>query len=137
MTRPGHFLANHVKYGGIGHSVKILLFSKNSARQTKVLVVGYAIKDRFGQVIFGTNTHHLSGAVESVVVGEMIEYAFQFPANFGVGTYSVAVAAHRDEVHIGANYEWRDLATIFNVISGSESQFVGSAWIPPALEVTR
>jgi lipopolysaccharide transport system ATP-binding protein len=129
----------------LGELIEVVRVGENITLKVKIsantaiprLVVGYAIKDRFGQVIFGTNTHHLSGAVESVVVGEMIEYAFQFPANFGVGTYSVAVAAHRDEVHIGANYEWRDLATIFNVISGSESTFVGSAWIPPVLEISR
>ena len=45
--------------------------------------------------------------------------------------------AHRDDVHLGVNYEWRDLAAIFNVISGTECPFVGSAWIPPALEISR
>jgi len=128
-----------------GEPIEVVRVGENIALKVKIianapiprLVVGYAIKDRFGQVIFGTNTDHLSGVVETVIAGELIEYVFQFPANFGVGTYSIAVAAHRDDVHIGANYEWRDLATIFNVISGGETAFVGSAWIPPELEITR
>lgn len=132
-------------FNGLGQLIEVVRVGENITLQVKIranspipkLVVGYAIKDRFGQVIFGTNTHHLSGVVESVAIGEIVEYSFNFPANFGIGTYSVAVAAHRDDVHIGANYEWRDLATIFNVISGGEAPFVGSAWIPPGLEITR
>lgn len=101
------------------------------------LVVGYYIKDRLGQVIFGTNTHHLSKVVTNLLAGEIIAYHFNFSANFGVGTYSIGVAAHRDDVHIGVNYEWRELAMIFNVISSSEPQFIGCTWVPPILEIMR
>jgi lipopolysaccharide transport system ATP-binding protein len=101
------------------------------------LVIGYAIKDRLGQVIFGTNTHHLSGVVKDLKADETIEYLFHFSANFGLGTYSVAVAAHRDDVHLGVNYEWRDLAAIFTVISSGQPEFIGSSWIPPRLDIKR
>ena len=120
----------------VGQSVTLriqIIATKN----VDALVVGYAIKDRLGQVIFGTNTHHLSGVVKDLKADEAIECLFHFSANFGLGTYSVAVAAHRDDVHLGVNYEWRDLAAIFTVISSGQPEFIGSSWIPPRLDIKR
>lgn len=128
-----------------GQSIEVLSVGQSVTLKIKVvaiqsvdaLVVGYAIKDRLGQVIFGTNTHHLLGVVKDLKAGEIVEYLFHFPANFGLGTYSIAVAAHRDEVHLGVNYEWRDLAAIFTVIPSNETTFIGSAWIPPTMDINR
>jgi len=39
------------------------------------------------------------------------------------------------ENHLNKNYEWRDLALIFNVKSGDESSFIGSSWIDPTIEI--
>jgi lipopolysaccharide transport system ATP-binding protein len=101
------------------------------------LVVGYVIKDRLGQQVFGTNTHHMGCKLVSLQVGEDIEYRFDFEANFGPGSYSVAVALHANDVHIGSNYEWQDLALVFNVLNISKPEFVGLAWVPPVLECSR
>lgn len=128
-----------------GRPIEVVKVGQDIALKVKIrvdvdvdaLVIGYAIKDRLGQVIFGTNTHHLHNVIRDLKAGELIDYVFSFPANFGCGNYSVAVAAHRDAQHIGENYEWRDLATIFTVVSAGQSEFVGSAWIPPTLEIKR
>jgi len=101
------------------------------------LVVGYVIKDRLGQHVFGTNTHHLGKALKALETGEKLEYRFDFEMNLGPGSYSVAVALHANEVHIGSNYEWRDLALVFNVVNTSKPQFVGMAWVPTAVECIR
>lgn len=101
------------------------------------LVVGYMIKDRLGQPVFGTNTHHLKCKMERVPKGQIVAYKFLFAANLGEGTYSIAVALHTDETHIGKNYEWRDLALVFNVINMDKNTFVGVAWLPPGLEETQ
>ena len=101
------------------------------------LVVGYVIKDRLGQHVFGTNTHHLGKALKGLTVGEQLEYRFDFDMNLGPGSYSVAIALHANEVHIGSNYEWRDLALVFNVVNTSKPQFVGMAWVPTAVECIR
>ncbi|MNZ66686.1 hypothetical protein D3C78_849170 [compost metagenome] len=95
------------------------------------------IKDRLGQSVFGTNTHHLGCKLEALQVGENVEYAFNFPANLGVGSYSVAVALHAADNHIVCNYEWRDLALVFNVVNISKEEFVGLAWMPPSVECSR
>ncbi|MDB5473915.1 MAG: Lipopolysaccharide export system, ATP-binding protein [Devosia sp.] len=100
------------------------------------LVVGYMIKDRLGQPIFGTNTYHLQ-RILAPRLGERIEYGFSFPANLGVGNYSVAVSLHKGDEHVAGNYEWRDLACVFTVVNPEHSPFVGTTWIPPSLEVSR
>ncbi len=101
------------------------------------LVLGYMIKDRLGQPVFGTNTHHLKQQDEGVRAGETIVYKFHFAANLGVGTYSVAVALHASDTHVAKNYEWRDLAIVFNVVNIDKDGFVGVAWLPTTLECDR
>ncbi len=101
------------------------------------LVLGYMIKDRLGQPVFGTNTHHLKQQDEGVQAGETIVYKFHFAANLGVGTYSVAVALHASDTHVAKNYEWRDLAIVFNVVNIDKDGFVGVAWLPTTLECDR
>jgi lipopolysaccharide transport system ATP-binding protein len=92
------------------------------------------IKNRLGQPVFGTNTHHLKYKMERLQEGQTVAYKFQFAANLGEGTYSVAVALHTADTHISKNYEWRDLALVFNVINSDKDRFVGVAWLPPNLE---
>jgi lipopolysaccharide transport system ATP-binding protein len=105
--------------------------------QVPELVVGYVIKDRLGQPVFGTNTHYLGCKLESLPANEELQYSFSFPANLGVGSYSVAVALHTSETHLSKSFEWLDLALVFNVVNISKSEFVGLAWIPPVVEYTR
>jgi len=97
------------------------------------LVLGYVIKDRLGQPVFGTNTYHMRHRVARVSGGELINFWFDFAANLGEGTYSVAVALHTEDTHVANNYEWRDLALVFKVINLDKDQFVGVAWLPPEL----
>lgn len=100
------------------------------------MVVGYMIKDRLGQPIFGTNTFHLQ-RILAPSRGEHIEYVFSFPANLGIGSYSLAVSLHKGDEHVAGNYEWRDLAYVFTVINPDHSPFIGTTWLPPTLEVSR
>ncbi len=100
------------------------------------LVLGYLIKDQLGQPVFGTNTHHLKRVLKSVEKGRSPVFAFRFPANFGPGSYSVAIALHTGDTHIDHNYEWRDLALVFHVVNLDKDTFVGTAWLPPDLECT-
>jgi lipopolysaccharide transport system ATP-binding protein len=99
------------------------------------LVLGYMIKDRLGQAIFGTNTHHLENHQQHVKKGQLICYKFNFAANLGVGSYSIAVALHASTTHIKKNYEWRNLALVFNVVNLNKSSFIGMNWLPPETEI--
>lgn len=101
------------------------------------LVVGYLIKDRLGQPIFGTNTYHLNNTLLKVKANEEIKFDLKFSINLGVGYYSIAVAIHADHSHVSKNYEWRDLALLFEVINTDKDEFVGVGWMPPRMEYHR
>jgi lipopolysaccharide transport system ATP-binding protein len=101
------------------------------------LVFGYLFKDRVGQSVFGTNTHHLEQPLINIKSGEEIDISLHFTVNMGPGTYSVAVALHADASHIGQNYEWRDHALVFSVINNSHQYFLGVNWLPPQIEIDR
>ena len=101
------------------------------------LVLGYLIKDRLGQPMYGTNTHLLGVTLHDVQAGEMAEYRFTFPANLGAGSYSVAVALTSSETHLENNYEWRDLALLFTVANMTRPVFAGCAWLDPEVSVQR
>jgi lipopolysaccharide transport system ATP-binding protein len=101
------------------------------------LVFGYMIKDRLGQAAFGTNTHHTRQPLECIKDGELVEYRAAFPMNLGPGSYSVSTALSSTETHLIDNYEWRDLALVFTVANQTRDFFVGTAWVPPVIEVHR
>ena len=100
-------------------------------------MVGYVIKDRYGQAVYGTNTSYLQHTQRNLQAGETVEYRFAFNAALGVGSYSVALALHASESHVAKNYEWRDLALVFSVVNLDKPQFVGTAWMPPKVECIR
>ena len=101
------------------------------------LTLGYRIKDRLGQNIFGTNTHHKQQHLAPGVAGETIVFNFAFPLNLGPGTYSVATSLHSADTHLVDNYEWRDLALVFTVMNMSHSYFEGCTWLDPVVLVER
>lgn len=100
------------------------------------LVIGYVIKDRLGQAIFGTNTFHCKQTLKSLSKDEIVEFSFEFAANLGPGSYSIAVALHTEDNHISKNYEWVDRAVVFNVVNIGKDEFVGSCWLPPRIQKT-
>lgn len=101
------------------------------------LVLGYMIKDRLGQQMYGTNTHHMERVLHDVRAGEVIDFSFRFPLNLGEGSYSVTTALTSTETHLGNNYEWRDLAFLFIVMNMNRKQFVGSSWLEPQVDIVR
>ncbi|VWB12549.1 ABC transporter ATP-binding protein [Burkholderia metallica] len=121
-----------------GQPVEIIGVAQPVALRVKVkcvkaipeLVVGYMIKDRLGQTVFGTNTYHLKQVLVDLAEGQTVELHFEFLANIGVGSYSVAVALHTGDAHLANNYQWRDHALVFNVVNIKMDDFVGVAWLP-------
>lgn len=101
------------------------------------LVLGYMIKDRLGQQIYGTNTHHMECPLTDLKAGDELEYVFRFPLNLGPGSYSITTALTSNETHLAHNYEWRDLAFLFIVMNMNRRHFVGTSWIEPEVEILR
>jgi len=119
----------HIEIVSVGQQVSLRVVAACHAAVLE-LVAGFMIKDRLGQEIFGTNTHHLDCKLHKLNNGAAVEFIFDFAANLGPGTYSVALALHTDETHVTKNYQWRDLALVFNVINLNKEPFVGVVWLP-------
>lgn len=138
-------LSDVVLHDEMGARVEVINVGQKITLRVKVdvlvdipeLVVGYMIKDRLGQSVFGTNTHHLNCSLDHLPKGQQVEYTFTFFANLGVGSYSVAVALHTQDTHIEKNYEWRNFALVFNVININRDRFVGVTWLLPEVGVLR
>lgn len=122
-----------VEFVNVGDNVQLCVRVQVLAALPR-LVLGYMIKDRLGQAIYGTNTHHTGQALENVEAGSTVEYRIHFPMNLGAGTYSIATALVSSDTHLDNNYEWRDLAMIFTVGNLDKPVFIGSAWVPPRIE---
>ena len=56
-------------------------------------------------------------------------------SNLGAGTYSVSTALVSSDSHLKNNYEWRDLALVFTAANLDKPAFVGTAWVPPIIEI--
>ncbi len=101
------------------------------------LVLGYGIKDRLGQVIYGTNTEHKKSSLLKVASGSRHIFDIAFRVNLGPGTYSAHTALASTGTHLENNYEWRELALVFNVVNMSKEIFAGCAWLDPVITVNR
>ncbi|WP_234461461.1 ABC transporter ATP-binding protein [Stutzerimonas stutzeri] len=101
------------------------------------LVMGYMIKDRLGQAVFGINTHLTGQVQEHLLEGERLRYDFAFPANLGPGSYSISISLSSTQTHLQNNYEWRDLALVFTVVNTRHHQFAGCAWIEPGITIRK
>lgn len=99
------------------------------------LVLGYMIKDRLGQTMYGTNTWHTKQILNHLQAGNVVEYSLQFPMNLGPGSYSISTALVSTDTHLINNYEWRDLAYVFTVANLDKIHFAGSSWIHPKIKV--
>jgi lipopolysaccharide transport system ATP-binding protein len=104
-------------------------------KDIETLVLGYSIKDRLGNIQFGTNTWFTNQVIPNCESGEIYMVNISFSANLGVGSYSIQTALVDGDTHLTSNYEWRDYAYLFEVINSTKTQFVGCNWIEPMISL--
>lgn len=119
---------------GVGESTELKVKVRVN-KKIESLVLGYGIKDRLGQVMYGTNTWHTQQVIKDPEAGSVYEFIISFPANFGPGSYSIQTALVDSDNHLTNNYEWRDLAVVFNVVNRNKTQFIGCNWNEPIIKV--
>jgi lipopolysaccharide transport system ATP-binding protein len=119
----------------VGQYVRLRIKVKAHAAIDR-MVLGYGLKDRLGQVIYGTNTHLKEQPLCNVASGDQFQFDITFEANLGPGTYSVQTALVSSDSHLVNNYEWRDLALVFNVVNINKPHFAGCAWMDPKIEIS-
>ncbi|WP_095052297.1 ABC transporter ATP-binding protein [Pseudomonas sp. Irchel s3b2] len=101
------------------------------------LVLGFMIKDRLGQAMYGINTHRQDLALTDLQAGERLTYRFAFVMGLGKGNYSVALSLSRLDSHLDRNFEWRDYGLVFHVINNRHEDFVGCSWLAAKTTITR
>lgn len=126
----------NVEFIGVGQHVTLYV-KVRAVADVHRLVLGYMIKDRLGQVMFGTNTHHSDQPQEDIKAGQVVEYSIGFSIDLGPGSYSVSTALVSSDTHLVDNYEWRDLALVFNVHNLDHPVFIGTTWMDPQITVSR
>jgi lipopolysaccharide transport system ATP-binding protein len=99
--------------------------------------VGFVIRDRLGNDVFGSNTHHLGLGAGECAAGEVLRVAFEIDLRLGAGSYSVSVALHAAESHVESNYDWWDRALVFDVRPARGSPFAGIAQLPVQARLVR
>lgn len=99
------------------------------------LVIGYGIRDRLGQSVYGTNTAFQEKTLTALAADSNVRFDIQFHANIGPGSYSVQTALVSSETHLDNNYEWRELALMFEVVNVNKPLFVGVAWLNPDISI--
>jgi len=118
----------------LGQALRLKVTAK-AAQDLPEIVLGFMIKDRLGQPIFGTNSHHCRQPLSQIRGGQQVHYVFEFNANLGPGHYSMALALHTRDTHIENNYEWRDQALTFQIVNNRQNEFVGVVWLNPTLRI--
>ncbi len=125
-----------IEVARVGQPVILRVEARTHAAIEK-LVLGYGIKDRLGQVVYGTNTYHTRQILHDVPAGSELRFDIRFPAHLGPGSYAVQTALVSSDTHLDNNYEWRDLVMTFNVVNVDRPYFTGTAWIEPEISIKR
>jgi lipopolysaccharide transport system ATP-binding protein len=108
-------------------------------RAVHSLTVGFMIKDRLGNDVFGTNTYHLglSAQLANSNPGQRWRLEFEFPQlHLAAGNYNISVAAHGDDSHLSGNYDWWDQAFTLHVGKGQGFAFAGVMRLPVKVQLT-
>ncbi len=93
------------------------------------LTLGFMIKDRFGQPVYGINTFRVNKTLKDLVAGQRVRFHFDFCMNLGKGNYSIAFCLSEGDSHLARNYEWRDFGLVFQVYNSVREDFVGGTWL--------
>jgi lipopolysaccharide transport system ATP-binding protein len=117
-----------------GEKVRLKVHLKANEDVERV-VVGILIRDRFGQDIFGTNTHHMKRVVSMKAWTEAM-YEFDFRLNIGPGKYTLTSAVHRDDTHVNESYHWYDNILRFEVLGPKENSFIGLSKLDIGLHIS-
>ncbi|WP_311945005.1 ABC transporter ATP-binding protein [Halomonas piscis] len=116
-----------------GETLKIQL--RLEARQSlDDIALGVLIRDRFGQDIFGQNTHQHRGAF-AMAEGETCDMRVVIEADIAPGKYTLSVALHSSDHHLDECYWWHDSVQQFEVAGYRHSKFSGVCRLPCHFEM--
>lgn len=132
MTKDGDSQEIHAVEVGENIALTIRVAVKETLPE---LVLGIAIKNRYGEDVYGTNTYYEDKVLHDVPADTIVTYTIRFPMNIGVGKYSVTTALTKGKTHLEECYEWKDFAYFFEVTNYKRNFFAGSAWLNASITV--
>ena len=100
------------------------------------LVVGFQLRDRMGQLIWGSNTAYTKQEMDGLRAGDKVHCKLPFTCSLGVGSYSFSPALVSTESHLVNNYEWTDNALVFEVLNVQFPTFIGSSHLDATFQLT-
>ena len=116
-----------------GEKLNIKLHIKANANLPDI-TVGIMLRDRFGQDIFGTNTH-LKGHSMSLKDGQEITVNYAVIAAIATGKYTITVALHSAENHLMDCFHWCDRIATFEVAGSHGAPFSGVCDLPTEITI--
>ena len=117
-----------------GQPAKILI-RMTGYEDRENFTVGFIIRDRFGQDMFGTNSYLLEKKI-SIKKNQTITVSYVFKEfNLGAGKYSISPAVHLGIYHTDECMHWMDGCCVFEMVVGDGS-FLGLIRLAPDLEIS-
>ena len=108
----------------VGQSVTLVIDAEVTAPIPR-LVLGVLLRDRIGNVIWGTNTFHTNQVIEQPGSGTQYRFCLSFDANLGPGSYAFSIALTQSDAHVDGNFDWQDNVLVFDVFNFNQWFFVG------------
>lgn len=99
------------------------------------LTLGFMIRDRFGQDIFGTNTHFMDFPL-SIKRDVKSEIKLLIPMTLAPGKYTITLALHEGADHTNECYHWWDNALQFEVSGIRGHSFHGVCNLKPSIKIS-
>jgi lipopolysaccharide transport system ATP-binding protein len=127
---------NPLKVATVGQKVELRLVAGVHVPVDR-LVLGYMVRDKFGHVVWGTNTWHTNQILSGLGAGEEVVFSLPFTCTLGPGSYSVSPALVSGDNHLENNYEWVDNLLVFDVINVDRDVFIGTTWLDGGFEIER
>jgi lipopolysaccharide transport system ATP-binding protein len=99
------------------------------------LTIGLSIRDRMGYEMFGINNKCLGIPIDDLSLG-LHKISYKMDCMLGPNIYTVSLAAHPGDNHIGECYDWFNEALVFRVIPDQDVKFVGACFLPTELSLS-
>lgn len=125
---------NEAKIFDVGESVTLNIVGK-ALEDLEDMSCGILIKNRLGEAVFGVNTYDEDRGACPIKEQEYRNFSFKFSLNLGPGNYSITVALHSGKNHIDNNFEWCDLAVVFEIVNQSKKNFTGGTYLAFSINV--
>lgn len=116
-----------------GENTVISVYFKSFIDKSNI-TVGIAIRDKYGQDIFGTNTYYNKIRVDCNK-GNSYRCDFIMHMDIGPGKYTVTAAVHSEKDHIESCFNWIDKGVNFEVAGINGPFFNGVIRLKPQISI--